>query len=121
MFKYYFGVRVDPRLETAGHLELDFVIEITEEDMKNIELAKDMVTNEMWKSTNAEAMKACNIEHLSCISVMQHRAFANNMSLHLVTSECKLDREDLKVWVDSCNWDSFAKEKLIKSKIGGVR
>jgi hypothetical protein len=121
MYKYYFGVRVDPRLETAGHVELDCMIEITEEDQKNIELAKDMVRNEMWKSTDEEALKACNVEHLSTIIYMKYRAFTNNLSLHMITTEFKLEREDLKIWIDSCNWDSIAKEKLIKSKVGGVK
>jgi hypothetical protein len=121
MFKYYFGVRVDPRIETAGQLELDCMIEITEEDMKNIELAKDMVTNEMWKSTNEEALKACHVEHLTAITALQHRAYANNLSLHMVYTEFKLEEEDLKMWVDSCNFDKYARQKLINSKVGGVR
>jgi hypothetical protein len=121
MFKYYFGVRVDPRLETAGHVELDCMIEITEEDQKNIELAKDMVKNQIWKTTNKEALKSCNVEHLTAITMMQHRAFANNLSLHMIHTEFKLEEEDLKMWVDSCNHDKVAKQKLIDSKVGGVR
>jgi len=119
MFKYYFGVRISPYLETAGHLELDFVIEINEEDQKNLELAVAMVQNAMWKTTNKEALESCNVSHLTAIPAMQHRAFANNLSLHLVTSECKLEKEDLRVWVDSCNYDKFSKQKLIESKVGG--
>jgi hypothetical protein len=117
MWKYYFGVRVDARLETAGELSLDFVIELSEEDMKNLERAASMVTNEIWKTSNKEALAACKIEHLTIISAMKHRAFANNLSLHMIHCDFKLTNEDLRMWVSSCNHDSDAKQKLMDSRV----
>jgi hypothetical protein len=119
MFKYYFGVRVDSTLENSGRLELDGMLEITEEDIKNAKLAESMIKNEIWKTTNKEALEACHLEHLTAIIAMQYRANANNLSLHMIQTDFKLKEKDLRMWVDSCNYDKVAKQKLIDSKVRG--
>lgn len=118
-YYYLFGVRADPATsDTPGKLSLDFCIEYTDEEISNTELAKIMAENEAIKTSKDEAVRACGLSKLFHeINGASLRVGANMLSTHKVNSDFKMDREMLSIWVDSCNFDEVAKQKLNESKV----
>lgn len=117
MYKYLFSVRVDSSLENGGNISLDSFLEITPDEQKRLQLAMDMKNNEIWKSTTKEALEAFDVSHFSIIHGFEMRAHVNMATIHMVESEFQLTREDLSIWVKSCNWDSISKQKLLDSEL----
>jgi hypothetical protein len=120
-FKYYyiFGVRIENTcLRSRGKLSLDFMIDYTTKDEKNIQLAMDMINNKAVPTKSEEAIKGCNLTELSLmIKGSQYTAKANSLSVHKLNTTFKMTREDLHIWVDCCNVDEESLKKLESCKI----
>lgn len=118
-YYYIFGVRAHPATsKTPGKLSLDFMIEYTDEDLSNTELAKMMIDNKAIKTEKDEAVRACDLASLySEITAASLRSKVNLLSTHKINSEFKLDHQMLSMWVNSCNFDDVAKQKLYESRV----
>jgi len=118
-YYYLFGVRADPATsKIPGKLSLDFCIEYTDEEISKTELAKIMAENKAIKTSKEEAVRACGLSNLFHeINGASFRVGANMLSTHKVNSDSKMDREMLSTWVDSCNYDDVAKQKLKASRV----
>jgi len=118
--KYIFGVRhVQNNQTMETRLESDFLLEIpnTKERKKDAELMIEMANNEIFKTSQKEAIKAYNFEELShSLAAIPFIIKANNLTAHMIETDFKFDREDLDIWIRSINVTND-KTKLIESMI----
>lgn len=118
-YYYIFGVRAQPATsDTPGKLSMDFLINYTDDDIEKVELAKLMIDNQILKTSNEEAVEACGLSRFGYdLYAASMRAKANMLSVHKIKSDFKMDDEMLSMWVDSCNYDKVAKQKLKEAEI----
>ena len=77
-----------------------------------------MSENEAIKTSKDETVRACGLSKLFHeINGASFRVGANLLSVHKVNSDFKMDREMLSMWVESCNFDDVAKQKLNESRV----
>ena len=77
-----------------------------------------MLDNKIFKSSIQESLKAYGLSELNH---SLHAAFmgarSNNLTVHHLTTEFEMERDDLSFWIDSCNIDEQGFKKLEESKI----
>ena len=118
-YYYIFGVRAEPATsDIPGNLSLDFLIDYTDDDIEKVELAKLMIDNKILKTSQSEAVEACGLSRFRQeLFGASMRAQVNMLSVHKIKSDFKMDFEILSIWVDSCNYDEIARQKLKAAKI----
>jgi hypothetical protein len=118
-YYYIFGVRAQPATsDTPGKLSMDFLIDYTDDDIEKVELAKLMINNEILKTSKDEAVEACGLSRFSHdLFGASIRARVNMLSVHKIKSDFKMDDEMISTWVESCNYDKVAKQKLKEAEI----
>jgi len=118
-FYYIFGVRYERKEDLTSELSLDFMIEYTDREMENSNLAQEMIKNEMNYTSKKEAIEACNLNKLNIeLFAASHMIRSNNLTAHKVESSIRLTREDLHMYVDACN---YSKESLKELKEGQIK
>ena len=116
---YYFGVRAAPATsKNPGELSLDFFVEVTQKEYENFEIFKLLYKDDLFKSTKGELLEAYNITEVvqnlnACILV----ANQNMLSVHHIVTKFKMERDDVRIFVYSSNFDKDLRKKLFDSRI----
>ena len=121
IYHWIFGVRTISSIEKKeSDLSLDFAIPYTSKDFNNFELAKIMSDNEILKTSTNEALGVYGLNNLAeSINMGMLRAKVNSMTVHHLYTEFQMNRDELEMWVKSCNFSESSRRKLIESKIKG--
>ena len=115
MIHYYIcGIRqAELDSNEPGGLYLDFMIEHTSKDIKQIEIAKAMIEHKMVKTTNKEALEATGMSGLAGIfEVIPYMARANNLLVVKFNSKFKLTKEDLENYIKTTPLEELRKARM---------
>jgi len=114
---YIVGVRTET-ISMKPKLSMDFMIEYTSDHVKQLMLAADMVDNKLVPTTINEAVEATDMNWLGHeIHGAQLRSRANMCSAHKFRCKHKMERDDLKMFVDLANIVEHTRKQLEDSKV----
>ena len=117
MYTYIFGVRMEVDKNLNTKLELDFLLEYSDDDVSRVKMALEQINNEMWSSTSDEALSSWDTNRIVAqIHGMKMRFIQddNIKSIHKFSSEDKWDRESISCFVEMSNACKETKKLLIK-------
>jgi hypothetical protein len=90
----------------------------TSNDIKSVERAKWLSNLKLIKTSMKDALDAFEVGDLAyTVEMLMLSARVNNASVHCFKTDFPLTEEDCEMLVDSANWDSHMKLKLMESKI----
>jgi hypothetical protein len=120
-FKYYtlFGVRISTDKNMKPTFSRDFVLRWTSNERKSCDLAKEMLKNELFKTTPKEAIEAVGLESESAqITGISARLRANqDITAHLFETDDVLTNNWLDILIEAANTSDYGKNQLAKAKI----
>jgi hypothetical protein len=93
-------------------------VQITSKDIKNVELAKWLSQEEFLPTPINDALKIFEVEEISrTVHMLIMSAKVNKATIHCFKTEFPLTEEDCESIVESANFDSYMRMKLLKSRI----
>lgn len=120
-YYYILGVRAVTNRETmTTHLERDFLITYTDDDVKDRNLAKAMVDNEMVKTTPEEAVDAVGLSRIGAeIHGAKLRMKFNPITAHQFKTEEPWDKEFFDIFLKGCEYCEDSRKKLAGALLKG--
>jgi len=117
-YYYIFGVRQISTKELKLKLIVDFIIDYTPKDIENAEMAKNMVENKIFSTTESEAIDSNNLNELSHnLTAMRLRCRMNNISVHKIKTEYPMEPEDIEMFVAAAEYSEDTRKKLNEARI----
>ena len=119
-FKYYtlFGVNLSRGKDMIPKFSRDFLLRWTTNERETANLAQEMVKNELFKTTEKEAIEACGFsEAFDLTGIRIRMRYCPEITAHLFETDFVLTDEWLNILIDSANYSDHGKKQLADSRI----
>lgn len=121
VFEYctFFGVRLGRDKDMIPKFSIDFIMRWTTNDKENSKLAEEMIKNELFKTTSAEAVEAVGLGEIASnlSSVSLRMRFNPDITAHMFVTKFPMTDEWLQTMIDYANICDDGKKKLSEALI----
>jgi len=117
-YYYFIGVRTRVGNDLVPKLSCDFILKYTSDEIKKIDLARAMVDNELFPTSQTEAIDAVELNSLNDeINAISMRVRFNPISVHKFISSHELDEDWFDMYVNLANNCDYTRQKLVDARI----